>query len=65
MNTDLFNTYVAPFASSLPELCVALLGFFAALAAFVPPNSKLGRLLNRITGSIVKLKDFVLKRKLK
>lgn len=46
----------------MPEFVVSVMGLIGTLACVVPEDSKLGRLLNKVTGSLTKLKNYLLKK---
>jgi len=48
--------------SSLPEFVIAVMGIVGTLAFFTPEDSKLNRLLNKVTGGLSKFKDYLLKK---
>jgi len=48
---------------SMPEFIISILGLLGTLSYIVPEDSKLGRLLGKLTGNLTKLKNFVLKKK--
>lgn len=49
--------------SSMPEFIIALMGLIGTLSYIVPENSKLGKLLGKLTGNLGKIKDYLLKKK--
>ena len=59
---QIFDNILAPYMSSMPEFVVSVIGLIGTLACVVPENSKLGRFLNKITGSLTKLKNYLLKK---
>ena len=60
---DLFDKILAPYMGSMPEFTISILGLLGTLSYIVPENSKLGRLLSKITGNLGKLKNYLLKKK--
>lgn len=60
---DLFDKILAPYMGSMPEFIISILGLLGTLSYIVPENSRLGRMLGKLTGSLVKLKKFILKKK--
>ena len=60
---DLFDKILAPYMSSMPEFIISILGLLGTLSYIVPEDSKLGRLLGKLTGNLTKLKNFILKKK--
>jgi hypothetical protein len=60
---DLFDKILAPYMGSMPEFIISILGLLGTLSYIVPENSKLGRILGKITGNLGKLKNYLLKKK--
>jgi hypothetical protein len=46
----------------MPEFVIAVMGLVGTLAFFAPEDSRLSRLLNKITGRLSKFKDYLLKK---
>tara|TARA_R110002020_G_scaffold7330_6_gene30906 strand:+ start:4378 stop:4572 length:195 start_codon:yes stop_codon:yes gene_type:complete len=59
---EMFDKILAPYMSSLPEFTIAVMGIVGTLAFFAPEDSTLSRLLNKVTGRLSKLKDYLLKK---
>tara|TARA_B100000902_G_scaffold59731_1_gene66881 strand:+ start:1358 stop:1552 length:195 start_codon:yes stop_codon:yes gene_type:complete len=60
---EIFEKILEPYMNSMPELVVALMGLIGTLACIIPENSKLGKLLGLVTGTLSKLKNFLLRKK--
>ena len=60
---DLFDKILAPYMGSMPEFIISILVLLGTLSYIVPENSKLGRILGKITGNLGKLKNYLLKKK--
>ena len=60
---EIFDKILAPYMSSMPEFIIALMGLIGTLSYIVPEDSKLGRLLGKLTGNLTKIKDYLLKKK--
>jgi len=60
---DLFDKILAPYMGSMPEFIISILGLLGTLSYIVPENSKLGRILGKITGNLGKLKNYLIKKK--
>ena len=60
---EIFDKVLAPYMSSMPEFIIALMGLIGTLSYIVPENSKLGKLLSKLTGNLGKIKDYLLKKK--
>ena len=60
---EIFEKNLEPYMNSMPELVVALMGLIGTLACIIPENSKLGKLLGLVTGTLSKLKNFLLRKK--
>ena len=60
---DLFDKILAPYMGSMPEFIISILGLLGTLSYIVPENSKIGRILGKITGNLGKLKNYLLKKK--
>ena len=60
---EIFDKVLAPYMSSMPEFIIALMGLIGTLSYIVPEDSKLGRLLGKLTGNLTKIKDYLLKKK--
>ncbi len=48
--------------SSMPEFIVSFMGLLGTLACIVPENSKLGKILGKVTGGLSKIKNYLLKK---
>jgi hypothetical protein len=59
---EIFDRILAPYMSSMPEFIVSVVGLIGTLACIIPENSKLGRLLGKITGPLSKFRNYLLKR---
>ena len=59
---EIFDKILAPYMNSMPEFVVSVLGLIGTLACVVPEDSKLGKILNKITGNLTKLKNYLLKK---
>ena len=57
---ELFDKILAPYMTSMPEFVISILGLLGTLSYIVPAESKLGRILGKMTG---KLKNYLLKKK--
>ena len=60
---ELFDKILAPYMSSMPEFIISVIGLIGTLSYIVPEDSKLGRLLGKLTGNLTKIKDYLLKKK--
>lgn len=59
---EIFDKILAPYMSSMPEFIVSLLGLIGTLACIVPEESKLGKILGKVTGNLTKIKNYLLKK---
>lgn len=48
--------------SSMPEFTISALGLLGTLACIVPEESKIGRVLGKVTGNLTKFKNYLLKK---
>ncbi len=60
---DLFDKILAPYMGSMPEFIISILGLLGTLSYIVPAESKLGRILGKLTGNLGKIKNYLLKKK--
>jgi len=60
---EIFDKILAPYMSSMPEFIISVMGLIGTLSYIVPEDSKLGRLLGKLTGNLTKIKDYLLKKK--
>tara|TARA_R110001606_G_scaffold114217_1_gene241623 strand:- start:965 stop:1156 length:192 start_codon:yes stop_codon:yes gene_type:complete len=60
---ELFDKILAPYMTSMPEFVISILGLLGTLSYIVPAESKLGRILGKMTGTLGKLKNYLLKKK--
>lgn len=59
---EIFDRILAPYMSSMPEFVVSVMGLIGTLACIVPEESKLGKMLGKITGNLTKFKNYLLKK---
>ena len=59
---EIFDKILAPYMSSMPEFIVSLMGLIGTLACIVPEESKLGKILGKVTGILTKIKNYLLKK---
>ena len=60
---EIFDKILAPYMSSMPEFIISVMGLIGTLSYIVPEDSKLGKLLGKLTGNLTKIKDYLLKKK--
>lgn len=59
---EIFDKILTPYMSSMPEFIVSAMGLLGTLACIVPENSKLGKILGKVTGGLSKIKNYLLKK---
>lgn len=59
---EIFDKILAPYMSSMPEFVVSVMGLIGTLACIVPEESKLGKILGKVTGNLTKIKNYLLKK---
>ena len=59
---QIFDSILAPYMSSMPEFVISALGLLGTIACLVPEESKIGRVLGKLTGNLTKIKNYLLKR---
>lgn len=59
---QIFDSILAPYMSSMPEFTISALGLLGTLACIVPEESKIGRVLGKVTGNLTKFKNYLLKK---
>lgn len=59
---QIFDSILAPYMSSMPEFTISVLGLLGTLACIVPEESKIGRVLGKVTGNLTKFKNYLLKK---
>jgi len=59
---QIFDSILVPYMSSMPEFTISALGFLGTLACIVPEESKIGRVLGKVTGNLTKFKNYLLKK---
>jgi len=60
---EIFDKILGPYMNSMPELTISVIGLLGTLSYIIPENSKLGRILAKLTGNLRKIKDYLLKKR--